>query len=96
MELKIEPFDDYETVKKKADEYIIRIKYGVDLLKRLNHNINPTVFISPDILSVIAEGAREVRLPSYETPAKQIMTVCGCKLKTVADKNVLAVGLDLV
>ena len=97
-EPELKPFDDYETIKKKADEYIARILYGVHLFERCNYSrgIKPTVFISVDILSIIGRGSERTLLYSNVSPTERILTVCGYNVKTVADTNVLSIGFDLL
>ena len=96
-DIKLEPFDDYETIKKKADEYIHRILFGADLLKqRFGHTIKLTVCISLDILSIIGSGSERALMYSNKSPTERVLTVCGYNVKTVADKNVLSIGFDLL
>lgn len=94
-EIELKPFDDYEAVKKKADEYIARIMYGVSFFERSNYNrgIKPTVFMSRDILSIIGRGSERALM--YNA-SPRVLTVCGYNVKTVADTNVLSVGFDLL
>lgn len=92
-EIEFKPFEDYEAVEKKANEYIERIMLGVTFFERYGHPIKPTVFMSGDILSIIGRGSPRVLMYNISPP---ILTVCGYNVKTVADTNVLSVGFDLL
>jgi hypothetical protein len=98
-ELKLEPYDDYETCKKKAHEYLARLLYGISLFERCGHSIKPTVFISNDVLHTIYRGSERAliiyeRMPGDTIP---VLTICGCNVKTVVgEKNVLSVGFNLL
>ncbi len=93
-DIELKPFDDYETVKKKADEYIARILNGVEFLKhRYGFSAKPIVFMSVDIMSIISRGSERALM--YNA-SPRVLTVCGYNVKTVADTNVLSIGFDLL
>lgn len=94
--IKIEPYEDYEAIKKKADEYIALILYGASFFERYRCAIKPTVFMSGDIMNVIARGSERALVCDKETPTKLSFTVCGYRVKTVGDTNVLSIGFDLL
>lgn len=89
------PYEDFETVKKKADEYISRIHFGISQLERYGHGLRPVVFMSADILNAIARGLDVVKYRN-DTPTRRILTVFGYEIRYVAEMNVLSVGFDLL
>lgn len=98
-EIKLEPYDDYETCKKKADEYIARLLCGISFFERYGHSIKPTVFISNDVLEIIYRGSDRALMLYNRTPGDKIpvLTICGCNVETVVGrKNVLSVGFNLL
>lgn len=98
-EIKLEPYDDYETVRKKADEYISRILCGVTHFERYGVAIRPIVFISRDILDIIYRGSDRVLMIHNVLPGDKIpvLTIFGCDVKTVPNAtNVLSVGFNLL
>lgn len=58
--------------------------------------LKPIVFMSHDILNDILRGNERALAYNKETPTKFSFTVCGYKVKTVADLNVLSIGFDLL
>lgn len=94
-DIKFMPYEDYETLKKKADEYICRIMFGISLFERYGRGLKPVVFMSADILNAISRGS-DVVTYRIDTPTKRILTVCGCEIRYVTEMNVLSVGFDLI
>lgn len=94
-EIKFIAYEDYESEKKKAEEYINRILFGISLFERQGFHAKPTVFMSEDVLNTIGRATEEVRM-SYLTPTEKILTVCGCNIKIVASVNVLSIGFNLL
>lgn len=94
--IKFEPYEDYKTIKKKADEYIQRILFGATFFERRGYHSKPTVFMSGDILSIIARGSERALMLSNASPTERILTVCGYNVETVQNTNVLSIGFDLL
>lgn len=94
-DIKQVPYEDFETVKKKADEYISRIFLGISQLERYGRGLKLVVFMSADVLNEIARGSDVVKYRN-DTPTKRILTVGGYEIRYVAEMNVLSVGFDLI
>ncbi len=94
--IKIEPYEDFEAIRRKAEDYIQRILLGASFYKRHGINPEPIVFMSGDIMNVIARGFERALVCGKETPTNLLFTVCGYRVKMVADTNVLSVGFDLL
>ena len=79
-------------VEKKASYYIGSILIEADMLKQHLGILNPTVFISRDILEIIKSG-----ICDYVTYSRSDRkTVCGYECKIAFGENVLYVGYDLL
>ena len=77
---------------KKAEEYIFRIRWGVERFGRFNFGVKPTVFISGDVLAVIGRVTEEIQC-LY--PGNKYL-ICGCPLKITTGENELYIALDLL
>lgn len=93
-ETELKPYDDNEKIKVQANNYIERILLGTSFYERHGQSGEPTVFMSMDIMAIIARGS-ERALIQNASPLGAI-TVCGYNVKTVMEKNVLSVGFDLL
>ena len=94
--IKFEPYEEFDAIEIKANDYIQRILLGASFFEYYGRNPKPIVFMSPDILNAIARGNERALVYNKETPTKFSITVCGYKVKTVIDPNVLAIGFDLL
>ena len=84
--------DGWEEDKKKAEEYIYRIRWGVEHYRRLNPGIKPTVFMSGDILAVIGRVTSELQ---WLYPGNKLL-IYGYPIKFTPGENELYVAFDLV
>ena len=88
------PYEDFETIKKKAHKYVSLIDYGISRIDRYGRGLRPIVFISADIMYVITRGSNIV--VQNETPQGKIITVFGHEVRLIPGRNVLSVGLDFI
>ncbi|MBP3376211.1 MAG: hypothetical protein J6L83_05560 [Clostridia bacterium] len=84
--------DAWEKDKKKAEEYIFRIRWGVERFGRFTKSVKPTVFMSGDVLAVIGRVTEEIQC-FY--PGNKYL-ICGCPLKITTGENELYIALDLL
>ena len=94
--IKIEPYEDFEEIRRKGEDYIQRILLGASFFEQHGRNLKPIVFMSEDIMNAIARGYERAVGRNKETPTKLSFTVCGYRVKTVAGTNVLSIGFDLL
>lgn len=90
-ELKLEPYDDYEVAKERADRILDTILQGVSYFEYYVR-IKPTVFMSHDVLAIVARYRNEA-ITSYKYG--EPLTVCGYELKLALGKNMLYLGYQL-
>ena len=89
-DIKLEPYNDFEEILKKTNEYINRILYGANLLEQ--RGIKPVVFMSLDVISVISRGSESALFMGRITHSIRMLTVCGYEVKTTYGENELYVG----
>ena len=94
--IKIEPYEDFDAISRKAEDYIQRILLGASFFEQHGRNLKPIVFMSEDIMNAIARGYERALGRNKETPTKLSFTVCGYRVKTVEGTNVLSIGFDLL
>lgn len=90
-ETNLKPYDDYEAVKEKSDRIIGTILQGASYFEYYVR-IKPTVFMSHDVLAIVARGSRDA-ITSYKYG--EPLTVCGYALKMALGENVLYFGYEL-
>lgn len=88
---KICPYEDYKTIQKKAEGFIERILGGAYYFE-CHMKIKPTIFMSKDVLAIIAQGARDAII-NYND--KESMIICGYNLELVLGQNKLYLGYQL-
>lgn len=88
----VEPCDDFEKVEHQANEYIYRILFGKQFFERYNHGVRPTVFMSMDILHIIARATKDI----YSCRQGDAYEIAGCPLKITTGREELYIGIDLL
>ena len=90
-DIKLKPYDDYEEIKKQADQYIERILFGAAMFENYGMGARMVVFMSCDVLSVLARGSDRAIYVNRE-----YQTVCGHRVEMVMGTGKLYLGLDLI
>ena len=93
-DIKLSLLDDSEAVRQRAEDYLFRIAYGTDYIRRLG--ITPTVLMSVDVIEDIYRTHEEVVVNIRISPKERKLTVLGYDVKTVHGNNVLVVGMDMM
>ena len=87
----LKPYDDYKIAQKKAESFIEHI-LGAACYFEHNIKIRPTVFMSCDVLAIIAKSTRDA-ITSYRY--REPMMICGYDLELVDGENKLYLGYRL-
>ena len=90
-ETELKPYDDYEKIKKQADQYIEHIFLGTAFYEHHGQTTKPTIFMSNDILAVLVRGSERAVCVNH-----QFQTVCGCKVEIVPGTEKLYIGFNLL
>ena len=88
----LKPYDDRESIKHKANQYIDRILLNMRFLEHKGITLRPTVFISLDIMDIIAKGSDMI----FRHKPSELLYICGCEVKQVPGTNVLHIGYSLL
>ena len=88
----LKPYDDYESVRHQANQYIDRIILNTLFLERKGVTLKPTVFMSLDIMDIIAKGSDMI----LRNKQSDLLYICGCEVKEVQGTNVLHIGYSLL
>lgn len=85
--------DNYEKIKNQAEQYIYKILLGAQFFEFHGQTTKPTVFMSMDIMAVIAKGANtEIYHHKYNEP----YSILGYPLKITTGTNELYIGFNLL
>jgi hypothetical protein len=95
--MKIERYEDTEDykekVRKKADQIIERIMVQAYYFEnRVPYGIKPVVFISNDLLAVLASISADVL---RVLPYPKVCTICGYETKPITGKDELYIGCKI-
>jgi hypothetical protein len=95
--MKIERYEDTkeycEKVRKKADQIIERIMVQAYWFEnRVPYGVKPVVFISSDLLAVLAAVSTEALRC---VPYPKVGTICGYEIKTITGTDELYIGFKI-